>query len=83
MDDVGSVAEHVLRPCRPSRQPALTDRERAVLELVGQGLTNAAIGERLGISAKTVANHVSVLLTKLQVTDRSQAALLARRNRPG
>ena len=59
----------------------LTDREREVLVLVADGLGNAAIADRLGISAKTVANHVSMLLTKLQVTDRTQAALLVRRAR--
>lgn len=82
-----SMAGHLLagaaqaKPSRPG--PPLTEREQDVLDLVGQGLTNAVIGERLGISAKTVANHVSVLLTKLQVTDRAQAALLAsRRPRP-
>ena len=79
-----SIASHVLaRAARaaPTREVPLTEREQVVLELVGEGLTNVAIGERLGISAKTVANHVSVLLTKLQVTDRAQAALIAARNR--
>lgn len=80
-----SMAEHLLAGAAraaPSREVPLTEREQAVLDLVGEGLTNAAIGERLGISPKTVANHVSVVLTKLQVTERTQAALLASRRRP-
>jgi DNA-binding NarL/FixJ family response regulator len=60
---------------------ALTDREHQILAGLADGLTNGAIASRLGISAKTVANHVSTLLTKLQVTDRAQAALLAREYR--
>ena len=60
---------------------ALTDREHQILAGLADGLTNGAIAARLGISAKTVANHVSTLLTKLQVTDRAQAALLAREYR--
>lgn len=79
-----SIAAHVLAGAAravPTRDVPLTEREQVVLALVGEGLTNAAIGERLGISAKTVANHVSVLLTKLQVTDRVQAALFATHNR--
>ena len=79
-----SVASHLLNGAsRAATTPhvPLTEREQAVLDLVGEGLSNAVIGQRLGISAKTVANHVSVLLTKLQVTDRSQAALIAARQR--
>ena len=68
---------------QPSRFPGttLTEREGQVLDCLADGLSNAAIAERLGVSAKTVANHVSILLTKLYVTDRAQAALLARQNR--
>jgi len=49
--------------------------------MVKGATSNAMIAERLGISAKTVANYVSSLLTKLQVTDRTEAALLVRRSR--
>jgi DNA-binding NarL/FixJ family response regulator len=84
-----SVATQVLAgaaagaiPDRPAFDDRfLTDREREILVLVADGLGNGAIADRLGISAKTVANHVSMLLTKLQVTDRTQAALLVRRGR--
>jgi DNA-binding NarL/FixJ family response regulator len=58
--------------------PGLTDRERQVLHLLAQGFANAVIATRLGISAKTVRNHVSNIFTKLQVTDRAQAIVRAR-----
>ncbi len=58
--------------------PDLTDREREVLDLMALGLRNRAIGERLGMAEKTVRNHVSVVLQKLQVSDRTSAAIKAR-----
>ena len=58
--------------------PELTDREREILTLVAQGLTNAAIAERLYLSPKTVRNQVSTILSKLQVADRIEAAKKAR-----
>jgi DNA-binding NarL/FixJ family response regulator len=58
--------------------PQLTDREREVLDLVAQGRANTAIATRLGLSQKTVRNHVSNILTKLQVADRAQAIVQAR-----
>ena len=58
--------------------PQLTDREREVLELVAQGRSNADIAARLQLSQKTVRNHVSNILTKLQVADRAQAIVRAR-----
>jgi len=62
----------------PDAFPDLTARERDVLELMAVGLRNHAIAERLGLSEKTVRNHVSVVLLKLQVPDRTAAALKAR-----
>jgi DNA-binding NarL/FixJ family response regulator len=56
----------------------LTEREREVLTLIAGGNTNADIAEALTISVKTVRNHVSNVLNKLQVADRAQAALRAR-----
>ena len=50
--------------------PELTDRERQILVLVADGLTNAAIADRLGLSGKTVANYVSSILSRLGVADR-------------
>ena len=58
--------------------PALTDREREVLEMVAAGKGNATIAHQLVISLKTVRNHVSNIYTKLQVTDRSAAIVKAR-----
>ncbi|GAA4882752.1 response regulator [Kitasatospora sp. NPDC048365] len=57
--------------------PELTEREREVLALVGEGLTNRQIGERLYLAEKTVKNHVSRLLAKLGVERRVQAAVIA------
>ena len=58
--------------------PALTDREREVLEMVAAGKGNATIAHELMISLKTVRNHVSNIFTKLQVSERSQAIVKAR-----
>ena len=58
--------------------PGLTERETEVLVMIAQGLTNQQIADRLFVSVKTVRNHVSNVLSKLQVADRAQAALRAR-----
>jgi DNA-binding NarL/FixJ family response regulator len=58
--------------------PELTDRERAILDLIAQGRSNAEIANRLILSPKTVRNHVSNILSKLQVADRAQAIIQAR-----
>jgi DNA-binding NarL/FixJ family response regulator len=58
--------------------PELTDREREVLTLIAQGLTNSAIAERLVLSPKTVRNYVTEIFSKLQVADRAQAIIRAR-----
>ena len=65
----------------PSVLSALTDREREVLELLADGLANPQIAHRLGLSVKTVQTYVSRILDKLQVTDRTQAALRSRDRR--
>ncbi|MER5374854.1 response regulator transcription factor [Streptomyces sp. NPDC002553] len=57
--------------------PGLTDREREILALIGEGLTNRQIGQRLYLAEKTVKNHISRLLAKLGVERRIQAAVIA------
>ena len=64
---------------RPDVQ--LTERERDILELIGEGRPNKVIAQRLGISEKTVKNNVTRILQALGVTDRTQAALWVQRNR--
>jgi NarL family two-component system response regulator LiaR len=55
----------------------LTAREREVLRLMVEGLANKQIAQRLGIGEKTIKTHVSRVLAKLGVADRTQAAVLA------
>jgi NarL family two-component system response regulator LiaR len=69
----------------PARQPAapfaeLTERETEVLRLIASGLNNREIADRLVISAKTVKTHVSSILSKLHLQDRTQAAIYALRH---
>jgi len=66
------------RSTAPVAFPTLTEREREILELIAQGLPNPRIGQQLGISTKTVGNHVSVIFGKLQVADRAEAIVRAR-----
>jgi DNA-binding NarL/FixJ family response regulator len=78
------VARRLMRffdtPPVPASQifPGLTERGTEVLVMIAQGLTNQQIADRLFVSVKTVRNHVSNVLSKLQVADRAQAALRAR-----
>jgi DNA-binding NarL/FixJ family response regulator len=83
-----SVARKVVaefaRMAPPSRQPddglaePLSEREREILQLVAQGLTNREIADRLSLAQGTVKNYVTIILQKLGVRDRTQAALRAR-----
>jgi DNA-binding NarL/FixJ family response regulator len=59
------------------RMGMLTDQERSVLRLIGEGLTNRQIGQRMGLAEKTVKNYTSHLLAKLGLERRTQAAILA------
>ncbi|MGA5008588.1 response regulator [Streptomyces koyangensis] len=61
-------------PRDDDRLSGLTEQERRILDLIGEGLTNRAIGERLHLAEKTIKNYVSALLAKLGMERRSQAA---------
>jgi DNA-binding NarL/FixJ family response regulator len=67
-----------LKPTPPEVFPELTAREREILVLIAPGDSNADIAAKLAISVKTVRNHVSNIFSKLQVADRTQAAIRAR-----
>ncbi|MFN2242820.1 MAG: response regulator transcription factor, partial [Anaerolineae bacterium] len=56
----------------------LSEREREILRLVAQGLTNREIADRLCLAQGTVKNYVTIILQKLGARDRTQAALRAR-----
>jgi DNA-binding NarL/FixJ family response regulator len=80
-----AVAERLMRflaEATPSAEraafPELTDREREVLYLLAQGLSNQEVAARMGISLKTARNHVSNILARLQVADRTEAVARAR-----
>ncbi len=73
------VLELVTRgPQHEAPFPTLSARERDVLDLLARGLSNAAIGDRLGLASKTVANHITSIFGKLQVSDRGGAIVRAR-----
>ncbi len=63
--------------------PRLSGREQQILELIGEGLTNRQIGERMGLAEKTVKNYVSSLLTKLGMHHRTEAAAFSVRRAAG
>ena len=75
------LIERVAGGLRPPQDDAalsaLTDREREVLALVGQGLTNTEIGERLYLSPLTAKTHVSRIMTKLDARDRVRLVVIA------
>jgi DNA-binding NarL/FixJ family response regulator len=75
---VGAVAAQRFLNRRGPASPDLTEREAEVLALLAQGRSNGEIARELDISIKTVQNHVSHVLAKLQVRDRTQAAFRAR-----
>jgi NarL family two-component system response regulator LiaR len=69
-----------LRPKDRMLHDDLTEREIDVLKCLGDGLSNQEIGEKLFIGVKTVKTHVSNILAKLELTDRTQAAVYANRH---
>ncbi|WP_067568740.1 response regulator [Nocardia acidivorans] len=79
-----ALMERLRRSTRPDGPLAgLTDQERRLLDLLGDGLTNRQIAERMFLAEKTVKNYVSRLLAKLGMERRTQAAVLASRLRSG
>ncbi|MFJ2442132.1 MULTISPECIES: response regulator [unclassified Streptomyces] len=66
-------------PKGDDRLAKLTDQERRILDLIGEGMTNRAIGEQLHLAEKTIKNYVSSLLSKLGMERRSQAAAFVAR----
>lgn len=81
------IAQKIIKGLRETdaNQPNLLDelskREREVLQLLAEGISNAEIATRLFISEKTVKSHVSNILSKLHLADRTQAAVFAWRNK--
>jgi DNA-binding NarL/FixJ family response regulator len=73
-----AVLDRIRRAAEPSGPAALlSDQERTVLELIGEGLTNRQIGVRMFLAEKTIKNYVSHLLAKLGLERRTQVAILA------
>jgi len=72
-----AVMERMRTPKPADPLAALTDQERRILELIGEGLTNREIGQRMFLAEKTVKNYVSNLLSKLGLQRRTQVAVLA------
>jgi DNA-binding NarL/FixJ family response regulator len=70
------TASSPARSAYDERLALLTERERSVLAMLAQGNTNPEIGARLALSIGTVKNHISSILSKLDVRDRTQAALI-------
>ncbi|MEU6641373.1 response regulator transcription factor [Saccharomonospora sp. NPDC046836] len=68
------LLEKMRHPAEPDRLAELSERERSVLDLIGQGMSNREIAERLFLAEKTVKNYVTSLLGKLGMQRRTQAA---------
>jgi len=81
---LGGLSSDTPSPAPPAPQPQrlalLTERERAILAMLAQGHTNQEISAALLISVGTVKNHISSILSKLNVRDRTQAALYAQQH---
>jgi DNA-binding NarL/FixJ family response regulator len=72
------IAAQLARAVRQPRRDRLTEREREILALLAEGLANRAIGERLGITERTVKFHVAEILARLGASNRAQAVVIAK-----
>jgi DNA-binding NarL/FixJ family response regulator len=72
------VAAQLARAVRQPRRDRLTEREREILAPLAEGLSNRAIGERLGITERTVKFHVAEILARLGAANRAQAVAIAK-----
>jgi two-component system, NarL family, nitrate/nitrite response regulator NarL len=81
---MGSMIQELSKPAPPDPEVAkidsLTDREREVIALIGEGLKNKQVGERLFISETTVTHHLSSVFSKLEVSDRLELIIYAFRH---
>jgi DNA-binding NarL/FixJ family response regulator len=75
-------ARGAVLPVPTDRIDTLTDRERQVLESVGRGNTNKEVARELNLSEKTVKQHMSRIMDKLQVRNRVEAVIVARGSKP-
>lgn len=73
------VMQRLRQPAEPDQLAGLTERERHILDLIAEGMTNRQIGERLFLAEKTVKNYTSNLLSKLGMSRRTEAAAYAAR----
>ena len=71
------IAAQLSRAVRQPRRDRLTERERQILALLAEGLSNRAAGERLGIAERTVKFHVAEILARLGASNRAQAVAIA------
>jgi DNA-binding NarL/FixJ family response regulator len=72
------IAAQLARAVRQPRRDRLTVREREILMLLAEGLSNRAVGERLGITERTVKFHVAEILARLGASNRAQAVAIAK-----
>jgi DNA-binding NarL/FixJ family response regulator len=72
------IAAQLARAVRQPRRDRLTEREREILALLAEGLSNRAAGERLGIAERTVKFHVGEILARLGASNRAQAVAIAK-----
>lgn len=80
---MGHLLDRIREPSAADRLDDLSAQERRILDLLAEGVSNREIAERIGAAEKTVKNHVSTILRKLELENRTQAALFAaERRRP-